>query len=181
MNLDEKLSRLETVYSGKYMDVKKHYLELPDGREAVREIVHVRDAVAVLPILPNGEVILVRQHRPAIQRTLLEVPAGNVDSGEKLEETAIRECEEETGYRPQKLIRLIGYAHAEGYSTGWITLFAGMDLEKTGRMNLDSTENLQPIRIPFVELLEMVNKNEIVDSKTILCTLLGSSFLKKTG
>ncbi|HDQ45102.1 MAG TPA: NUDIX hydrolase [bacterium] len=177
MNLDERLEHLETVFTGKYLDVRKYHLRLPDGRKAVREIVHVRDSVAVLPVDPEGRVILVRQHRPAVGKTLIEIPAGLLDEGESPEEAALRECEEETGYRPGRLEKLITYAHAEGYSTGWMTLFVGSDLVHTGRIRLDRTENLHAVCLPFPELARKVRANEIVDSKTILSVTLGKAWL----
>ena len=175
-DLTEIVERLETLYTGSYMDLERQHLRLPDGREAVREIVNVRNAVAVLPILGNGDVILVRQYRPAIKKTLLEIPAGLLDAHEDDETAAIRECEEETGFRPKKLNRLIRYAHAEGYSTGWITLFAATELEQTGKISLDRTELLEPVRISFDELRSRVRQNEILDSKTILGTVLAEAW-----
>jgi ADP-ribose pyrophosphatase len=176
-DLTEIIQKLETLYSGSYMDVEKQVLCLPDGREVVREIVHVRNAVAVLPILSNGNVVLVRQYRPAIRKTLLEIPAGLLDDGEDEQNAAMRECEEETGYRPKKLQRLLHYAHAEGYSTGWITLYVATELKKMGQISLDRTEHLEPVQMSFAELQDLVRKNEIVDSKTILSTVLANAWL----
>ncbi|NQT25419.1 NUDIX hydrolase [candidate division KSB1 bacterium] len=176
-DLTETIQKLEKIYSGSYMDVEKQFLRLPDGREAVREIVHVRNAVAVLPILSSGDVVLVRQYRPAIQKTILEIPAGLLDDGEDEESAAKRECEEETGYRPKKLQRLLHYAHAEGYSTGWITLFVATDFEQTGQISLDNTEHLEPVQMSFTELQNLVLQNEIVDSKTILSAILAEKWL----
>jgi ADP-ribose pyrophosphatase len=134
----------------------------------------VRDAVAVLPLDSGGIVNLVRQHRPCIGRTMIEVPAGLIDTGEKPEDAAVRECGEETGPRPRKLEPLITYAHAEGYSTGFITLFLGTDLRPAaGSLRPDPTEFVEPVSMPFQKLRQMVEDNEIVDSKTILCVLLG--------
>lgn len=177
MNLDEQLEHLETIYSGKYLDVRKYFLRLPDGREAIREIVHVRNSVGVLLVDQKGQAIVVRQHRPAIGKTILEIPAGQLDDGESPEDAALRECEEETGYVPQKLEKLITYAHAEGYSTGWMTLFVGTDLFRTGEIKLDQTENLHTVSLPFDELVQKVRDNEIVDSKTILSVTLGEAWL----
>lgn len=176
-DLTEIIERLETLYTGSYLDLEKQHLRLPDGREAVREIVNVRDAVAVLPILENGDVVLVRQYRPAIKKTLLEIPAGLLDDGEDEKTAAIRECEEETGYCPKQLKRLLRYAHAEGYSTGWITLFVADDLEKTGKISLDRTEHLEPVQLSFEELEQLARQNEILDSKTILSTVLTKAWL----
>lgn len=176
-DLTEIVEERERLYAGGYMTVEKQFLRLPDGRDAVREIVHVRNAVAVLPLLPDGDVVLVRQYRPAIRRTLLEIPAGLLDENEDEEAAAIRECEEETGYRPRQLHKLIRYAHAEGYSTGWITLYAATNLEKTGRIFLDRTELLEQVQMSFAELQRLVRENQIVDSKTILGAVLAKAWM----
>ena len=119
----EKIILRETLYHGSYLDLEKLQVELPDGRKCNREIVHAPDAVAILPVTPDGLVVLVRQHRPAIDRTILEIPAGIVNKKESLESAVIRECEEETGYKPKNVRRFLTYAHAVGYSTGYVTLF----------------------------------------------------------
>lgn len=168
----ETVTGRETIYDGKYLDLEKLDIRLKDGRTGAREIVRVPDAVAVLPVDGDGTVHLVRQHRPAIGRTILEIPAGLLDSGEDEETAAKRECEEETGFRPGKLEHILSYAHAEGYSTGFITLFLGTDLTHTGKKHFDSTEYVEPARMPYRELLSRVKAGEFVDSKTILTAVL---------
>ena len=160
------------IFTGNYLKLDRVDVCLPDTRIAAREIVCVRHAVAVLPMDSNGRVHLVRQYRPAIDRTIVEIPAGLIDSDETPEEAAARECEEETGYRPRYLRKLIYYAHAEGYSTGFITAYAGTDLVFTGIDNPDSTEILDRIEMSFDALLAAISSGDIVDSKTILSTVL---------
>ncbi len=173
----EQILKRESVFRGSYLHLQKLKIKLPDGRRGEREIVRVKDAVAVLPVDDQNNVHLVRQYRPAIDRTLVEIPAGLVDREEKIADAAIRECEEETGYRPGVLKKLLYYAHAEGYSTGFVTLFLGTDLECTGNIHLDATEFLEPVCMSFEELHRLVEKNEIVDSKTILCTFLSREWI----
>ncbi len=168
----EKILNRELLFSGHYLTLEKLQVQLPNRQVCDREVVRVRNAVAVLPVDEKGNVHLVRQFRPAIERFILEVPAGLIDRGENPEQTAFRECEEEIGYKPHKLQKLLTYAHAEGYSTGFITLFLGTDLEYTGNIHLDSSEFLESITLSFSELVHRVETNQIVDSKTILCTLL---------
>jgi len=175
----EQILKRQFVFRGSYLHLQKLKIKLPDGRRGEREIVRVKDAVAVLPIDDQKNVHLVRQYRPAINRTLVEIPAGLLDREEKIADAAVRECEEETGYRPGVLKELITYAHAEGYSTGFITLFLGTDLEYTGNIHLDATEFLEPVCMSFDELHRLVEKNEIVDSKTILCTLLSREWMSR--
>lgn len=176
--LHEKLLNREHLFSGGYLSIDRLNLEFPDGKIGFREVVLVKNAAAIIPIDKDGTVHLVRQHRACIGKTILEVPAGIVDSdNEPVEECAIRECEEEIGIKPKKLIKLKEYAHAEGYSSGFITLFLGLDLEHTGKINLDYTEYNEKVEMKFSKLLKMVEKNEIIDSKTMLCTLLAKPFV----
>jgi ADP-ribose pyrophosphatase len=145
---------------------------LSDGREGKREIVRVPDAAAVLPVDDKGNVHLVRQVRHAVGRTLIEVPAGLLNDGENESDAARRECEEETGLYTGELKKLLYYAHAEGYSTGFITLFLGTKLSYTGKTNMDETEFVEPVCLQYRDLVELMRKNQIIDSKTILCILL---------
>ena len=170
------LNRIK-VFDGKYLQVDRLIVSLPDGRRVERETVTVRDSVAVLPMEADRFVHLVRQHRPAIGKTILEVPAGLIDPGESKEEAAVRECEEETGYRPGALRELITYAHAEGYSTGFMTLFLGTNLKQIGHVRPDPNEFIESVTMPFDELLGLVHSNQIFDSKTILCVLLSGKIL----
>ncbi len=167
----EKILNRELLYTGSYLTLEKLQVRLPDQQVCDREVVRVRNAVAVLPVDDKGNVHLVRQFRPAIDQFILEAPAGLMDHDENPGQTALRECEEETGYKPRQLHKLLTYAHAEGYSTGFITLFLGTDLEYTGNIHLDSSEFLEQVTLSFSELVRRVETNQIVDSKTILCTL----------
>ena len=169
---EEKILNRELLYTGSYLTLEKLQVRLPNRQVCDREVVRVKNAVAVLPVNEKGNVHLVRQFRPAIEQLILEVPAGLMDGDENPEQTALRECEEETGYRPRKLQKLLTYAHAEGYSTGFITLFLGTELEYTGNIHLDNSEFLELVMVPFAELVYRVQTNQIIDSKTILCTLL---------
>jgi ADP-ribose pyrophosphatase len=170
--LYEPILKRNTLYSGTYLALDRLEIQLPDKRSAQREVVRVNDAVAVLPIDSDGNAHLVRQNRPAIDRILMEIPAGVLDEGESPEQAAIRECEEEIGLKPGRLLQLLTYAHAEGYSTGMITLYVGLDLQPAGPAELDATEFLERTELPFEDLVRRVKCNEIQDSKTIISTLL---------
>ena len=169
--LEEEIRDRQPLFQGDYLLLERLIVRLPDGREGKREIVRVPDAVAVL-LMEGERVHMVRQNRPAIGRTLLEIPAGLIGPGESPEDAAIRECEEETGFRPGRLERLMVYAHAEGYSTGMITLFLGTDPAHTGRIQLDETEHLIQESLSFDELAGLVLRNELFDSKTIMAVLI---------
>lgn len=165
------------VYQGGFLWVEKIAVRLPNGEMALREITATRDSVAVLPVDAEGRVHLVRQWRIALDRALVEIPAGLIDPGEAPLAAARRECEEELGVLPGRLIPLTRFAHAEGFATGMMHVFLGLELTIHGRQNLDATEFIEPLRLDFAELKALVTAGEIVDSKTILATHLAETHL----
>ncbi|MFY9268490.1 MAG: NUDIX hydrolase [Candidatus Manganitrophaceae bacterium] len=171
MELEERLVRKKVVYQGKYIRAEEQVVRLPDGSEAVREIVSPPDAVGILPIDEKGEVYLVKQYRPAIQRVTLEIPAGILEPGEASPETARRECEEETGMRPTRVDFLFGYYHSVGFSTGKIEVFLGRNLIPSPEAHSDPGEFIEVVTLPFEELYQQGLSGKIVDSKTMLALL----------
>lgn len=176
MKLDETLLKTDVVYHGRYLRTEERTVQLPDGREGRREIVVPPDAVGVLPLAPDGTVYLVRQYRTALQRAILEIPAGILEPGEAPEETARRECAEEIGLRPARLDHLFAYYHSVGFSTGRIQVFLGRDLQAAPDACLDGTEHLERVAMPFDELSRLVQRGEIVDSKTMLAVMWYRTF-----
>ena len=156
------------VYAGNYLSTEQYAVILPDGRSAIRDIVRPPDAVAVVPVDEDGLIYLVRQYRPAIRRAIYEIPAGIIDEGEQPATTARRECEEEIGRRPRRLIKLCTFYSAVGFSTGSIQLFLAQGLVAGRREHRDTTEFLQVHAIPFERAYRWVLTNRIVDAKSIL-------------
>lgn len=177
MNLDETLLATRTVYEGRYLRAEERTVRLPDGREGRREIIVPPDAVGVLPIDERQTVYLVRQYRTALQRTILEIPAGILEPGEEPATTARRECAEEIARRPARLDFLFSYYHSVGFSTGRIQVYLGRDLEPAPDAAPDGTEFLDVVPMPFPDLLALVRQGEIVDSKTLLAVMWYASFL----
>jgi ADP-ribose pyrophosphatase len=168
MNLIERVIGKKVVYAGNYLSTEQHAVILPDGRRAIRDIVRPPDAVAVVPIDEDGLIYLVRQYRSAIRRAIYEIPAGLIDPGERPAATARRECEEEIGLRPRKLIKLCTFYSAVGFSTGSIQLFMAQGLTAGRRAHSDATEFLEVRAIPFERAYRWVLTNRIVDAKSIL-------------
>jgi len=163
--------RKKVVYQGRYVRTEEQTLLLPDGSEAVREIVSPPDAVGILAVDHDETVYLVRQYRPAISEVTLEIPAGILDPGEIAEETARRECAEEIGLMPEKLLLLFSYYHSVGFSTGKITVFLGTNLRPAQNAHTDPQEFLERVPLPFSALYEKSMSGEIIDSKTLLAAL----------
>ncbi|NJD67658.1 MAG: NUDIX hydrolase [candidate division NC10 bacterium] len=168
MKLIEQILSTKVVYAGHYLSTERQTVILPNGRQAIRDIVRPPDAVAVVPIDNDGRIYLVRQYRPAIRRAIYEIPAGIIDHGERPVAAARRECEEELGLRPRRLLRLCTFYSSVGFSTGSIRLFLAQGLAAGRNRRHDDTEFLQVHVIPFEQAYRWVLSNTIVDAKSII-------------
>jgi ADP-ribose pyrophosphatase len=177
-DIEEKILSSEPIYDGKLVKLYRETVQLPNGNRAEREIVRHPGAVAMVPILPTGEVLLVRQYRTAAQRVLLEIPAGTLEPGEDPRIAAARELQEETGYKPGKLVRLGAEFTAPGYTTEIIYLFVATELE-SARLDADDDEFIEVVRLPFEEALRQVIAGEIPDGKTQVALLLTAEMLRR--
>jgi ADP-ribose pyrophosphatase len=157
------------IYKGRTIHVAVDTVRLPNDKEMDIELVHHQGAVAVVPVI-GEDVLMVRQYRYATGGWLLEIPAGKLEPGEKPEACAVRETEEETGYRPAELEPLGWIWTTPGFSDEKIWLFLGRGLEET-RQELDEDEVLELERIPLKEAVEKAARGEIHDGKTA-CALL---------
>ena len=171
MMLDEQEIRREVVFSGKYLKTEVRTVRCANGKESTREVVSPPNAVGVLPVGEAGQVYLVRQYRTALERVILEIPAGILEPGENPEETGKRECEEEAGVIPGKMEHLCGYYHSVGFSTGRIEIFLATELTPSNLVHQEEGEILEKVVMPFDELYHLVLSGEIVDSKTLLAAL----------
>lgn len=142
-----------------------------------RTIVAHKGAVAILPVLKNDRIILLKQYRPALDKTIYEVPAGTLEKGENPLLCARRELEEETGYRAKKFKKVISVYIAPGYSTEILTVFIATDLSR-GNFSPEKYESIKPIEIPFDKAISYIKSGKISDAKTIISLLYYSSFLK---
>lgn len=177
MDLRERLVRRRVVYAGNYLSTEEHTVRLPDGRRAVREIIRPPDAVAVVPVDDRGTLYLVRQYRPALRRTLYEIPAGIIDRGERPTATARRECAEEVGMRPTRLTRLCTYYHAVGFSTGRVTLYLARGLRPAPGQHHETGEFVEVATFPFRDAYRMALANRFLDAKSLLGILWSARLL----
>jgi ADP-ribose pyrophosphatase len=163
------------VYQGGYLSVDRlRYEGAPSP--VVREVVRVRSGVCVLGIGRDGMVSLVRQFRQAIDRVILELPAGVRDPGESALDAARRELSEEAGLVGGEWTHLRHYAHAEGYSDGWMDLFLAVDCEQ-GATHPDPGEELELVKVPVGEFYAMLDRGGFVDAKTILAAIQSRQIL----
>lgn len=159
------------LYNGKVLRLCREAHTLPNGRTGNFEIVHHSGGAAVLPILANGDVLLIRQFRPVAGKMVIEIPAGRLDPGEVPAECARRELEEETGYRAGRLIDLGSTLPSVGYTDERIHLFAAIDLT-LGTIAQEDHEFIELLPMPLSEAVAMAGNGGIDDAKTQLALLL---------
>lgn len=155
------------VFCGKLLDVRRDRVRLPNGHESIREYVIHQGAVVVIAVLDSGELLFERQFRYPLQRAFLELPAGKIDPGEDIRNTASRELLEETGYSAQQW-RHLGVMHpCIGYSNERIEIFLALELRRETGQQLDHGEFLDVVPLALDEAIHAVRQGEITDAKTI--------------
>ena len=172
MNKKAKKVSGERVLEGKLLTVEVDQVIEPGAVEpARREVVRHRGAAAVIPCLPGGKIILVRQYRYAPDAYLWEVPAGVIESDESPEVCAARELAEETGCRQGSLSLLASLHCSPGFSDEVVHLFRADNLER-GEADPEPSEKLEIREFAIREALEMIASGEITDSKTVAAVML---------
>ncbi len=159
------------VHVGRRIQVAVDEEVLADGRVIRRDVVLHPGAVVVLPLLSDGRVVLLRNRRPATGETLWEVPAGTLEPGEAPEAAAVRELEEETGYRAGKWRKLHEFYPSPGVLSERMHLFVAEDLTE-GIMRPEPDEQLEPHVVPFEQALAWAVDGTIRDAKTLVALLL---------
>jgi len=160
-----------SVHDGRIVKLSLEEVRLPNGNVITLELIRHPGASAVVPVDADGNAILVRQYRHATGSWLLEVPAGKLDHpGEAPEECALREVEEETGYRAGRLVPLGWIWTTPGFTDEKIWLYLALDLEPTVS-NLQADEVLTVESLPLAEAARRAVSGEIVDGKSV-CALL---------
>jgi ADP-ribose pyrophosphatase len=171
MTVELKETRIEgsVVYDGHFLKVERDKIRLPDGSTSHREFFRHPGAVVILPLLPDGRILLERQFRYPNSQVFIEFPAGKIDPGEDHLACAKRELEEETGYTAAKWRFVCTIHNAIAYSDEHLELFLAEDLQ-AGEQKLDEGEFLEIFSVTLPELLDMVKRGEITDVKTIIGT-----------
>lgn len=154
------------VYEGRIINLRVDTVAFPDGRTGTREVVEYAGAVAVVPVNEKGELLLVRQYRHAVGKTLLEIPAGKLEQGEDPAASAGRELLEETGYEAERLTRLISFFSTPGFTTEELHLFLATGLNLKAQ-DLDDDEFIDVVPVPYEKALEMIWTGEICDAKSV--------------
>ena len=175
-----KVLRSEKKYAGKVFDLIVDEIEYPSGNRSVREIASHPGGAVVVPLLPNNDVVLVRQFRYPIQDYVYELPAGKLNPSENPAVCARRELEEETGYTAGSLKPLTAIYTTPGFCNERLHLFLATDLRQSERgQQLEEGEASLTVEVvAFQNVLAMIENGKIVDGKTICGVMLTDRILR---
>jgi len=166
----------ETVFAGKDITLRRDTVQLPSGEPFEHDIAERPEEITVIPQISEKELIMVKQFRRGVQEILLELPGGKISAGERAEEAARRELEEETGYQAGEMRELREIFFAPGWSTIKKTFFLARELKAAKNPHpADLDENIEVVKLTFEEALAKAESGEIKDAKSIL----GLSLVKK--
>jgi len=159
------------VYEGKIVRLDVDEVERADGSHATWEVVRHGGSVAVLPVLDDGRVVLIRQYRYGVGEEVWEVPAGRLDPGETPEQAARRELVEEVGLQARKLTPLVTLHTTPGFCDEVIHVFRATDLE-TVPPRPDEDERITAHTLELAEARSRVEKSPVRDAKTLVALLM---------
>jgi NTP pyrophosphohydrolases including oxidative damage repair enzymes len=161
----------ELQYKGRIIEVYKDTIEVPNGNITCWDTVHHKGAAAVIPVMEDGRIIMVRQYRGPLDKEMLEIPAGGLNhEGESGLSCASRELEEETGYRSEDIKHLITIYTTVGFCDEKIEIFIANNLIES-KQNLDENEFVSLEYYSVEELKKKIFAGEIEDSKTVSAIL----------
>jgi len=170
----------KTIHQGRVFRLCRERVTLPNGIQADFDVIHHPGSSAIVPLLPNDQVVMVKQYRQSIGEFLWEIPAGTLDPEEDPLECARRELIEEAGYRAAHWEKLIEILPAPGYTDERIHLFSARDLQPAPQ-NLDKDEVLEVVRLSRGETLSMIRDGRIQDALTIIGLFLVSTGFSDPG
>ena len=172
------LSR-KTVFRGYVSQLDVLEIKTSSGRKVEREVIRHPGAVVIIPKLSDGRLVLIHQLRVATGRKIWEFPAGTLEKRESIFQCAARELQEETGWKPGRLKKLIEYYPTPGISTERMYLFLADRLSESTNHKPDLDEELEPATFTLGQIDRMIKTGKIIDGKTILGFLLYERLLSK--
>lgn len=174
MNFKEKVLSNKVVYDGKVVHLNKEIVQLPDGKEASREIVHHQGAVAIIAITSENKIVMIRQWREPLKRVTLEIPAGKIEPSEHStpEKAAWRELNEETRLTAKSLELVTKFYTSPGFADELMYVYHAVEIKPVSeKLPQDDDEFLELVTLSPDEVRDAINRGEICDAKTIMAIM----------
>ncbi|MCM3358858.1 MULTISPECIES: NUDIX hydrolase [unclassified Psychrobacillus] len=176
---EEKTVTTDLKYTGRIITLQVDDVLLPNGKQGKREIVKHPGAVAVIAVTDDKKIILVEQYRKALERSIIEIPAGKIEPNEAPELTAMRELEEETGYTCSNLKYIQSFATSPGFADEIIHLYLAENIVKMENpADLDEDEFVELLHVSLEDMEQMVISQQIFDAKTAFAYIWLKDYLK---
>ena len=167
-SLEEKTIATEKIFEGRVISLQVDEVELPDGNKAKRELVKHPGAVAIIALTDDKKLVMVEQYRKALEKTIVEIPAGKLEKDEKPDVCARRELEEETGYDCAELTLLTSFYTSPGFADEIVHVYLAEGLtKKENAAGLDEDEFVNLMELTIDEAIEAIADKRIYDAKTI--------------
>lgn len=163
---EEKTIKSRSIFKGRAFNVREDTVINASGEETTREIVEHAECVVMIPVDANGDVLLVRQYRKAIEKDLLELSAGGIEPGEDPETAVKRELQEEIGCLPGRVERLGGFYSSPGFCNEYLYLYLAEDLQAS-QLYAEDTPGIETVRVKPGQIRRLIRSGEICDSKSI--------------
>ncbi len=159
----------DVKFEGRVIRVERQDVVLPNGRTTTIESVRHRGSVVILAQPTPTSVIVIRQYRPVIEKWIWELPAGSLDPGESAHTAVVRECEEETGFTPERVTHLGSWYPTPGFCDEIMHFYRCEQLTApTGPVHQDEDEQIEPSEVTLDELARMITDGRVVDMKTVV-------------
>ena len=169
---EEKTIQSKPIFEGRVISLKVDEVELPNGKIGKREIINHPGAVAIIALTADNKIVLVEQYRKALERSIIEIPAGKLEKGEAPLTTAIRELEEETGYQAKKFTFIQAFATSPGFADEIIHIYLAENLSLVEeKADLDEDEFVELMEVTVEEAEKLVIEGKIFDAKTAFAVL----------
>lgn len=166
-HLEETTITSKSIYKGRIISLQVDEVNLPNGKTSTREIIKHPGAVAVIPVTDEGKIIMVEQYRKAMEKALVEIPAGKLEKGEDPLETAKRELEEETGLQAGQMKKVISFYTSPGFADELVYVYLATELTTPEKpLEVDEDEFVEVLELSIEEAKKLVEEERIHDAKT---------------
>lgn len=176
--MEFEVTHYETVYKGRAFDVRRDFVRLPNGQQKQRDVVVHDPSVVIIPLDENRQILFVKQYRHPIGDSLLELPAGVMETGETPLVTAQREIREETGMGAEDMKKIGEFYLAPGYSTEFMYVYLARGLYPAA-LPMDEDEDIRVEKVSSEHLVDQSKAAQFRDAKTLAALLLARPYLLK--